>query len=123
MIKNAKSGRKSESPVKNILLFGGGICHEFKKCCPVLKSYLAKIPGFKIDYMAEDFDVFTAGRIKKYYRKSSTVINPPVDVKKFHLDEKKEKYFLMVGRLMTYKRLSWGGSDNLCTNSAKKNKL
>ena len=47
---------------------------------------------------------FVAGRIKKYYRKDSTVINPPVDVDKFHLDEKKEDYFLMVGRLMTYKR-------------------
>ena len=66
MIKDAKSGKKSESPAKNILLFGGGPCHKFKKCCPVLKSYLAKIPGFKTDYVAEDYDVFNAERIKKY---------------------------------------------------------
>lgn len=47
---------------------------------------------------------FVAGRIKKYYKKNSTVINPPVDVNKFHVGDKAGDYFLMVGRLMTYKR-------------------
>ncbi|MDI6778168.1 MAG: glycosyltransferase [Patescibacteria group bacterium] len=47
---------------------------------------------------------FVSGRIKKYYKKDSTVINPPVDVKKFRIGEKTGDYFLMVGRLMTYKR-------------------
>jgi glycosyltransferase involved in cell wall biosynthesis len=47
---------------------------------------------------------FVAGRIKKYYKKQSVVINPPVDVNKFSISEEKEEYFLMVGRLMTYKR-------------------
>lgn len=63
MAEDVKSGKES---VKNVLLFGGGGCHDFKKCCPVLKTYLAAIPGFKVDYVAEDFDVFTAGRIKNY---------------------------------------------------------
>jgi glycosyltransferase involved in cell wall biosynthesis len=47
---------------------------------------------------------FVAGRIKKYYKKESIVINPPVDINKFSISEEKENYFLMVGRLMTYKR-------------------
>ncbi len=47
---------------------------------------------------------FVSGRIKKYYKRDSDVINPPVDVKKFHVDANRENYFLMVGRLMTYKR-------------------
>ena len=61
-------GKKSKvtGKDKNVLLFGGGGCHDFKKCCPVLKKYLSQIPGFKVDYVAEDFDVFTARRIKNY---------------------------------------------------------
>lgn len=66
MTEEIKSGKKPKSPVKNILLFGGGGCHDFKQCCPVLMTYLADIPGFKVDYVAEDFDVFTADRIKNY---------------------------------------------------------
>lgn len=61
-----ESNAKKKPVEKNVLLFGGGGCHDFKKCCPVLKKYLSAIPGFKVDYVAEDFDVFTAGRIKKY---------------------------------------------------------
>jgi glycosyltransferase involved in cell wall biosynthesis len=54
---------------------------------------------------------FVAKRIKKYYKKDSTVIYPPVNLDNFRLAEKnspasgtKEKYFLMVGRLIAYKR-------------------
>ncbi len=47
---------------------------------------------------------FVAGRIKKYYRRESTTINPPVDVDRFFVSEQKDDYFLAVGRLMTYKR-------------------
>jgi len=66
MTENTKAVKKPESAAKRILLFGGGGCHDFKQCCPVLKTYLAKIPGVEVDYVAEDFDVFTAGRIKNY---------------------------------------------------------
>ena len=47
---------------------------------------------------------FVAKRIKKYYRKESSVINPPVSVKDFYIDSHREDYFLMVGRLIAYKR-------------------
>lgn len=47
---------------------------------------------------------FVARRIKKYYRRESTVIYPPVNFNNFYISEKKEPYFLMVGRLLAYKR-------------------
>lgn len=47
---------------------------------------------------------FVAKRIKKYYKRESVVIHPPVSVEKFNLAGKDEGYFLMVGRLVAYKR-------------------
>lgn len=49
---------------------------------------------------------FVAKRIRKYYRKDALVIHPPVNVDKFFLAEQKDRqdYFLMVGRLIAYKR-------------------
>lgn len=47
---------------------------------------------------------FVAKRIKKYYRRDSIVIHPPVNVGNFHLSDKRGDYFLMVGRLIAYKR-------------------
>lgn len=45
-----------------------------------------------------------ANRIRKYYRKDSTVIYPPVDISRFYVNEKVEDYFLIVSRLLPYKR-------------------
>lgn len=80
-------------------------------------GFVKKIVPFFMNYIrvwdrvsAERPDVYVAnskfvsGRIKKYYKKDSTVINPPVNVEKFFIGEKTGDYFLMVGRLMTYKR-------------------
>lgn len=47
---------------------------------------------------------FVAKRIRKYYRKDSIVINPPVSVNDFYIENKRGDYFLMVGRLIAYKR-------------------
>lgn len=43
-------------------------------------------------------------RIKKYYRRESTVIHPPVDTHKFHISTDPKTYFLTGGRLVPYKR-------------------
>lgn len=51
---------------------------------------------------------FVAKRIKKYYRRDSTVIHPPVNIGNFYISEKQEDYFLMVGRLIAYKRFDIG---------------
>lgn len=49
---------------------------------------------------------FVADRIAKYYRRESEVIHPPVDAGLFHVtpDRERKEYFLMVGRLIAYKR-------------------
>jgi glycosyltransferase involved in cell wall biosynthesis len=44
-------------------------------------------------------------RIKKYYRKDSNVIYPPVDIKRFKPRKKHENYFLIVSTLTPYKRV------------------
>ena len=43
-------------------------------------------------------------RIKKYYRRDSEVIFPPVATNHFHISPKPKTYFLTGGRLVAYKR-------------------
>jgi len=48
---------------------------------------------------------FVSKRIEKYYKKKANVIYPPVNIGKFSIpNEPSENYFLMVGRLLAYKR-------------------
>ncbi len=47
---------------------------------------------------------YTAQRIRKYYRKKSHIIYPPVGVEKFSPTKEHNNYFLTVGRLSPYKR-------------------
>ena len=47
-----------------------------------------------------------AMRVKKYYRKDSAIINPPVDISKFALSKAEPKdYYLIVSRLSPYKKI------------------
>jgi len=48
---------------------------------------------------------YVAKRIKKYYRRDSLVINPPVDVDRFYVSDKVGDYYLIVSRLRPYKRV------------------
>jgi glycosyltransferase involved in cell wall biosynthesis len=48
---------------------------------------------------------FVARRIMKTYRRSASVLYPPVDIDKFPLREAKEDFFVAVGRLVPYKRM------------------
>jgi len=48
---------------------------------------------------------YIARRIKKVYGKESTVIYPPVDVKRFKLCEKKEDFYLTASRMVPYKKI------------------
>jgi glycosyltransferase involved in cell wall biosynthesis len=43
--------------------------------------------------------------IKKKYKRDAVVIYPPVDTKKFVLNNKKEEYYVTAGRLEPYKRV------------------
>jgi glycosyltransferase involved in cell wall biosynthesis len=46
-----------------------------------------------------------AARIAKYYRRSSTVIYPPANVEAGYISEKNDDYYLVVSRLVPYKRV------------------
>jgi glycosyltransferase involved in cell wall biosynthesis len=47
----------------------------------------------------------TAGRIKDFYGRESLVIPPPIDVTRFNTEEPDEDYYLLLSRLLPYKRL------------------
>ena len=47
---------------------------------------------------------YVAGRIRKYYRRESTIIYPPINTSQSYLADKHENYYLAVGRLVAYKR-------------------
>lgn len=66
----------------------------------------------KADYKAaQNVDVFIANstevqqRIKKYYKKPSTVIYPPVDVDRFTPARERSHYYVALGRQVPYKRI------------------
>jgi glycosyltransferase involved in cell wall biosynthesis len=48
---------------------------------------------------------FVARRIKKYYRRESRVIHPPVFLDRFTFRENKDDFYLYLGRLVAYKRV------------------
>lgn len=60
---------------------------------------------------AERVDKFIANsknvqkRINKYYKRSSELIYPPVDTKRFKISSRPGDYFLLVSRLRPYKRV------------------
>jgi glycosyltransferase involved in cell wall biosynthesis len=57
----------------------------------------------RVDHFIADSH-YVAGRIRKYYRRDSTVIHPPIDTSQSFLASKHEDYYLAVGRLVPYKR-------------------
>lgn len=79
-----------------------------RKVIPLAMNYIRlwdKISADRVDkYIANSN--FVAKRIKKYYRRSAEVVYPPVSLSFFQQDKKieKEDYFLIVGRLIPYKR-------------------
>lgn len=80
-----------------------------KKFVPFFMNYIRIWDGIsasRVDKFIANSN-FVARRIKKYYKKEAIVINPPVNVDNFYVENdpaKRGDYFLMVGRLITYKR-------------------
>src|SRR5207247_2962806 len=48
---------------------------------------------------------FVAARIKRAYGREATVIPPPIDVSRFQIAETTGDYFLVLSRLLAYKRI------------------
>jgi len=45
-------------------------------------------------------------RIKKFYRREAEVIHPPVEIKRFRLQDRKENFFLIVSSFAPYKKIA-----------------
>ncbi len=81
-----------------------------KSMIPFAMNYIRlwdKVSADRVDVFVANSN-FVANRIRKYYRKEALVVHPPVDTKRFSpviggVQENKP-YFLMVGRLIAYKR-------------------
>ncbi|MBD3282050.1 MAG: glycosyltransferase [Candidatus Portnoybacteria bacterium] len=63
-----------------------------------------KEASFRVDKFISN-SKFVARRIKKYYNRDAKVIYPPVDLDDFKFRPEKGDYFLLVGRLVAYKRI------------------
>ncbi len=77
-----------------------------KKMIPFVMNYIRlwdKVSADRPDKIIAN-SRFVAKRIKKYYRREATIIHPPVNIDNFQIIKKQEPYFLMVGRLIAYKR-------------------
>lgn len=114
-------GVKTQKPTVHICyihhpprnLYGYATGSNLQKYWPV-KIYSAIINFFLRHYdfeTAQRVDYFvanskeTARRVEKFYRRDSTVIYPPIDIKTKEVTEKERSYFISVGRLTYSKRV------------------
>jgi len=58
----------------------------------------------RVDYFVANSPT-VAGRIAKYYRREALVMPPPVDTSRFYIAPQRDDYFLIVSRLIPYKRI------------------
>jgi glycosyltransferase involved in cell wall biosynthesis len=81
------------SPVTKMIF--GLVCHYVRNW-----DYAA---AQRVDHFVANSN-YVAARIRKYYRRESTVIHPPINTSESFLASKHEDYYLAVGRLVPYKR-------------------
>jgi len=77
-----------------------------KKLLPPSVSYLRvwdREASLRVDEFVAISD-FVKDRVKKYYLQNAEVIYPPVDISQFNVSHNHNGYFLMVGRLVAYKK-------------------
>ncbi|MDY0096135.1 MAG: glycosyltransferase [Candidatus Vecturithrix sp.] len=76
-------------------------------CIPPLLTYMRvwdTLSSERVDTFIA-ISQYVAQRIRKYYRRESVVIYPPVDTSLFTIANALEPYFLVVSRLEPYKRI------------------
>ena len=95
----------------------------FKKIISLVLNYIRmwdKLAADRVDaYIANSH--FVAKRIKKYYKRDSVVIYPPVETEKFKISQTVGDYFLIGGRLAPYKRVDL--AVEACKKTGKKLKI
>ena len=77
-----------------------------KLIIPLVLSYIRiwdRVASDRVDKFIVNSQV-VAQRVRKYYRRESTVIYPPVETKKFKISQDLGNYYLIGGRLVAYKR-------------------
>ena len=78
-----------------------------KLCVPYVIHRLRRwdeITANRVDeYIANSSE--TKRRIEKYYRRDSTIIHPPVDTSRFKVGDRDDGYYLILSRLLPYKRI------------------
>ncbi|PJE51377.1 MAG: glycosyl transferase [Candidatus Yanofskybacteria bacterium CG10_big_fil_rev_8_21_14_0_10_36_16] len=77
-----------------------------KKLIPLFLNYLRiwdKEAALRVDEYVANSN-FVKNRIKKYYKRDASVIHPFVNADKYNVSYKNGGYFLMVGRMVPYKR-------------------
>ena len=78
----------------------------FKKFISLVLNYVRiwdRLAADRVDYYIAN-SKFISKRIKKYYKRDSVIIYPPVAIENFSISEKVNDYFLIGGRLVPYKR-------------------
>jgi glycosyltransferase involved in cell wall biosynthesis len=77
-----------------------------KKFVPFAMNYIRiwdRVSAERVDRFIANSN-FVAKRIKKYYKKESVVIHPPVNTGDFSISQNREDYFLIIGRMLAYKK-------------------
>lgn len=81
----------------------------YKKILPFAMNYIRMwdvITASRVDHFIANSE-YVSKRIKKYYRRDSNVVYPPTNIDRFYLSsvDQVESYFLVVSRLLPYKRI------------------
>lgn len=77
-----------------------------KSALPPILTHLRtwdRLAADRVDHFIANSDTVRR-RIKKYYKRDSDVIHPPVEIEKFAISDRPKEYYLIGGRLVSYKR-------------------
>lgn len=79
----------------------------FQKFAPLALSYIRLWDFYAAQRVHTYFTLseYVARRIRKYYKRHALVIPPPVDIDRFSLQPRHTGYYLLVSRLVPYKRI------------------
>lgn len=78
-----------------------------RKLIPIIMNYIRiwdVISANRVDYFVANSEN-VAKRIRKHYRREAVVIHPPVRASYFNISDVDEDYFVIVSRLVPYKRV------------------